>query len=189
MNFIAGMLYLIFKDEEAAFKVLVRMIDKYNLANMFNDDLPLLKVYFYQLERLISMFLPEMHAHFKDESVQTSYYSSPWFITIHSNVLQYHPDTENLPPVLTALWDLFILHGLKVVFKFSLYLLSEMQEDLLDLRFEYILNGVNDLGRTSFFRDTERAQNLGRYLKPFKVTNSLLRRLQEEYTIFHNHVK
>ena len=69
MNFIAGMLYLIFKDEEAAFKVLVRMIDKYNLANMFNDDLPLLKVYFYQLERLISMFLPELHAHFKDESV------------------------------------------------------------------------------------------------------------------------
>lgn len=66
MNFIAGLLYLLFQKEEQAFKVLVRIIDKYDMVNMFNEDLPQIKVYFYQFDRLISMFLPELHAHFKD---------------------------------------------------------------------------------------------------------------------------
>ena len=85
--------------------MLIRVIDKFELARLFNEDLPLLKVYFYQLDRLISQFLPELHCHFKDENINASYFSSPWFITLHSNILQYHPDTENLPPVLLALWD------------------------------------------------------------------------------------
>lgn len=85
--------------------MLVRIIEKYDMVNMFNEDLPQIKVYFYQFDRLISMFLPELHAHFKDENINASYYSSVWFITLHSNILQYHPDTQNLPVMLVALWD------------------------------------------------------------------------------------
>lgn len=85
--------------------MLVRVIDKYSMEKMFNDELPLIKVYFYQFDRLISMFLPELHAHFKDENINASYYSSVWFITLHSNILQYHPDTNKLPALLLAVWD------------------------------------------------------------------------------------
>ena len=72
------------------------------------------------------MMLPELHAHFKDENINSSYYSSAWFITLFTNTLQYHPDTNKLPGVLLAIWDEFILHGWKVIFKFSIYMLSEM---------------------------------------------------------------
>ena len=63
-----------------------------------------------------------------------------------------------------------------------------MQEDLMDLRFEYILNAINDLGRTGFFRCKKRAAGLGQALRGFKVTNTLLRRLSEEYTLFQSNL-
>ena len=55
---------------------------------LFHKDLPLLKRYFYQLDRLTSLRLPELHSHLKDEMIHASYYSSAWFITLLSNVLQ-----------------------------------------------------------------------------------------------------
>lgn len=69
------------------------------------------------------------------------------------------------------------------MFKFSLYMLSEMQEDLISLKFEKLLNAINEVGRTDFFRDPERAAKLPEELKAFKVTNSLLRRLEQEFKL------
>ena len=58
MNFIAGYLYLVFKDEETSFKALQEMIDKFNMQELFNSDLPKLKLFFYQMDRLVSICLP-----------------------------------------------------------------------------------------------------------------------------------
>lgn len=65
MNFIAGFLYLFFKDEAIAFAVMRELIRKFNMTKLFNTELPMLKLNFYQLDRLISILLPDLHAHFK----------------------------------------------------------------------------------------------------------------------------
>ena len=89
MNFLAGFLYLFFKDEEKTFKALTGLITKFDMNQLFKQDFPLLKQYFYKLDRLVSMKLPDLHTHFKNENIQASLYSSSWFITLMANALQY----------------------------------------------------------------------------------------------------
>jgi ecotropic viral integration site 5 protein len=47
MNFIAGFLYLLFKDEALSFAVLRDLIHRYNMGRLFNTELPMLKLNFY----------------------------------------------------------------------------------------------------------------------------------------------
>ncbi len=89
MNFLAGFLFLSFKDEEMTFKAFAGLIERFNMTELFKEDLPLLKQYFYKLDRLVSMMLPDLHSHFKNENVQASLYSSSWFITLMANGLQF----------------------------------------------------------------------------------------------------
>ena len=47
----------------------------------------MLKLMFYQLDRLIAINLPDLHNHFKEETINSSYYSSPFFITIFTSIV------------------------------------------------------------------------------------------------------
>jgi len=46
MNYIAGFLLAFVKDEEIVFKILVQFCDKYRMADLFNPDIPRLKLFF-----------------------------------------------------------------------------------------------------------------------------------------------
>ena len=65
MNFIAGFLYLFLQDEALSFAVLREVINQFDLSTLFNTELPMLKLNFYRLDRLISILLPDLHGHFK----------------------------------------------------------------------------------------------------------------------------
>jgi hypothetical protein len=65
MNFIAGFLYIMTKNEALAFTIMREVIKKYDLAILFNTETPMLKLDFYTLDRLISICLPDLHSHFK----------------------------------------------------------------------------------------------------------------------------
>ena len=88
MNFIAGFLYLSMeKQESLAFAVMREVIERFAMTQLFNTELPMLKLMFYQLDRLISINLPDLHNHFKDENINSSYFSSPFFITMFTSIL------------------------------------------------------------------------------------------------------
>jgi hypothetical protein len=65
MNFIAGFLYILFEKESLAYAVMKEIITKFKMDELFNTDLPMLKLNFYQLDRLIAILLPDLHTHFK----------------------------------------------------------------------------------------------------------------------------
>lgn len=65
MNFIAGFLYLMLQDEALSFAIMRAVIKKFELSLLFNSETPKLKLNFYQLDRLISILLPDLHTHFK----------------------------------------------------------------------------------------------------------------------------
>lgn len=70
MNFIAGFLYLgMQKEESLAFAVMREIIERQTMTHLFNAELPMLKLMFYQLDRLISIHLPDLHNHFKVSNV------------------------------------------------------------------------------------------------------------------------
>ena len=65
MNFIAGFLYLLLGKESLAYGVIKEIISKFNMANLFDTHQPMLKLNFYQLDRLIQIVLSDLHYHFK----------------------------------------------------------------------------------------------------------------------------
>jgi len=65
MNFIAGFLYITTKSEALAFTIMAEVIKRNDMATLFNTETPVLKLDFYTLDRLISIFLPDLHSHFK----------------------------------------------------------------------------------------------------------------------------
>jgi TBC1 domain family member 10 len=51
-------------DEEDSFYMLVSLLDNYQMAGLYKPGLPLLNKYFFQLNLLFKMHLPELHEHF-----------------------------------------------------------------------------------------------------------------------------
>ena len=127
MNFIAGFLYLTFNSESLAFAVMREVIIKYKMSQLYNTELPMLKLLFYKLDRLISINLPDLHNHFKDETINSSYFSSPYFITLFTNSMQMQTTGDHCQ-ILLRVWDYFIVHGWKSVFKLALIVLRQFEE-------------------------------------------------------------
>ena len=155
MNFVAGFLYLVFRDEQLSFKALMRIADIFDMSHLYKKELPKLKLFFYQLDRLIAVRLPMLHRHFKDEQINSGIFASAWFITQFTNSLQIQEKylkangTENLSNGLISdnllqLWDYFIASGWKSMFKMSLYLLKQNETQLLHLNFEEILTLIQE---------------------------------------------
>jgi hypothetical protein len=145
MNFIAGFLFLAFgKDESLAFAVIKAVIAKYRMHELFNTELPMLKLHFYEMDRLIALSLPDLHSHFKEESINSSYYSSPYFITLFTSVLQTQTSEEGAQ-LLFRLWDHFLVGGWKTIFKAAIAVLKENEEALLRMPFEVMLTQVVNL--------------------------------------------
>jgi hypothetical protein len=45
----------------------MRVAEIFDMSNLYKKELPKLKLFFYQLDRLIAIQLPQLHQHFKDE--------------------------------------------------------------------------------------------------------------------------
>lgn len=52
----AGFLYIVMKDEAKSFAVLKSLIQKNDMSELFNTENPKLKLFFYTLDRLISIY-------------------------------------------------------------------------------------------------------------------------------------
>jgi aarF domain-containing kinase len=129
MNFLAGFLVLITKDQALSFALLRGLVNKYDMSEIFNADKSKLKLFFYTLDRLISIYLPDLHSHFKEESVNSSMFCTTFFITLFTQVLQTQQTPEKIWK-LKRIWDYFIVYGWKAIFKVSVLMLRESEENL-----------------------------------------------------------
>jgi hypothetical protein len=88
LNYVAGLLLMVFDDPEVAFRALTVIVSKFRLADLFNQEMPRLKCYFYVLDRLLGLADGELSAHLKEEGINTTLFASAWFITIFTNTLK-----------------------------------------------------------------------------------------------------
>lgn len=97
----------------------------------------MLKLFFYQLDRLVSIFEPDLHSHFKDEMINSSYFASAWFITIFTNSIKNTvtssaaTEEAEVSEHLLQLWDYFLVSGWKAVLKMGLFVLKDSSDELL----------------------------------------------------------
>lgn len=74
MNFLAGFLFMFFKDESTTFRAFCGLFENLEMTELFQNDLEKLKLFFYKMDRLVSMYLPDLYTHLKNECVQSSLY-------------------------------------------------------------------------------------------------------------------
>lgn len=108
MNYIAAFLYQISSSEEEAFDLMYGLLLNTEYSHLFADDLSKLNRYFYVFDRLVYLYLPELHLCFKSNSITVNYFCSSWFITLFSNSLHYKPDYQS-PKIILNIWDDFLI--------------------------------------------------------------------------------
>ena len=108
MNYIAAFLLQLTQNEEEAFFFLYGIVSHTEYGDIFLNDLTKLKEFFYVFDRLLFIYLPELHIYFKNNAIIVSYFISPWFITLFTNTYQYVSENSS-PKILIRIWDEFLM--------------------------------------------------------------------------------
>ncbi|CAG9324067.1 unnamed protein product [Blepharisma stoltei] len=174
MNYVAGTLYVQLQDEELVFKCLIGMIEKFQMQPLYVQSLPKLKQFFYQLDRLIGILLPDIHSLFREIGLCSGHFTASWFITVFSSILQDKPE------LLLSIWDLFFLEGWKIAFKVCIAILSRASREIQGKRFEDVMSLLTNINTPNCPIDVFDERFLEKVHK-IDISNALLRDLESEY--------
>jgi len=105
MGFITGFLYLTCHNEEIAFDMLCTLMGSYEISNLSNESL--FHKVFYHMNKLIAIYLPKLHSHLFQEGLNASYFTSTWFLTAFTFILQY-AKKKSIPLLLNYIFDGFL---------------------------------------------------------------------------------
>ncbi|SCM08690.1 GTPase-activating protein, putative [Plasmodium chabaudi chabaudi] len=131
--------FILYMNEEDSFYMLIALLDKYKLNDLFSSSMPLLNEYLYILDKLLLHFFPNIYNHLEKENVHSSMYASQWFITLFSyniNILYA-----------IRIWDFFFIHNYTFLFKVALAFFKLQEEEILKESFEEILNRLKVLSK------------------------------------------
>jgi hypothetical protein len=178
MNYLAGTFFVVLQDETSTLRSLSALISKFTLRPLYLQENHMRELFFYQLDRLIQLYLPSVHASFYIAGVWPRLYSIPWFLTLFSGSFKKQ---ESL---VSKLWDMILLKGWKVVFKTSLVILDNLAHHLIGRDFDEIMSVLSEMTRNERYSYIF-TENLLRGLDSFKVTNRMLEYLKEEFRSNH----
>ena len=125
MGFISA-LFLTYMDEESSFYLLHSLMKKYQLEGVYLPDFPELKKHFYVLLILLKKHLPKIYDVFKSCDMMPSMYASEWFITLFCRELSFK--------YLVRFFDVFLLEGRKIIYRFGLALLKLRENDFINAK-------------------------------------------------------
>lgn len=123
MNFIIMPMLFIMPEEEA-FCLLVRLMNKYQLRELFVHDMPGLHLHLYQFERLLEDLEPTLYCHLNRRGVTPKLYATPWFLTLFA----YRFPLQ----LVMRVFDLVLCEGLEgAILKFGMALVQRNAQMLL----------------------------------------------------------
>ncbi|KAK5045684.1 hypothetical protein LTR84_009053 [Exophiala bonariae] len=137
MNFII-MPLLFTMPEEEAFCLLVRLMNKYQVRDLFIQDMPGLHLHLYQFERLLEDLEPALYCHLNRRSVTPKLYATQWFLTLFA----YRFPLQ----LVMRVFDLVLCEGLEgAILKFGMAVVQRNVQTLL---------GMNDMqALTNFLKE------------------------------------
>jgi hypothetical protein len=184
MNFLAALFYDIIKNEEETFYLLKCFFINCKYGIIFKDSLKKLKIYFTILERLIYLYLPKIYNKLIVNQIQVSFFSSPYFVTLFTNIYTFHQDNAN--KFLLHTLDDFILEGWCTIFSTFICVLKYFEKKILNLTGEELIKFiVNDIGKSDLFND-ENYNTFYQLKKNNWINNKLIESLEEEIEIEKN---
>ena len=118
--------------EEEAFASLVRILEDYNLRELYKEGMEGMRVRAYQLNALVQEQLPGLHRHMGECGIQPLMYAAQWFMALYA--------TDFPLAVVLRIVDVMLVEGEDVLMRVALALLRANQEILLKLKFESLLD-------------------------------------------------
>jgi len=183
MNYIAAFLLQIFNyDEEKTFIFMVGILENTEFGTLFENDLKLLKIYFFIVDKIIEIFLPKIHKIFLKESILTNFFAPSWFLTIFTNISNQF-EIENAPKVSILVVENFFVEGWITVIRTGFTLINYYQEEIIKLKRDEIMNFmINNLIRLDLIKNENFIEFLKHYeISRKKIKKDLIQNLTEIY--------
>ena len=182
MNFIAAFLLNITGDEEEAFYLFLSLLLTSDYGSLFTKELSNLRKYFYVFERILDILLPELYNYLKVNNIKTSFFISPWFITLFTDTYLNIEHREN-PKILMRIWDLFLFSGCKSILKVGISILKSFETKIMSLTYEELLTFlISEIPKSEFFQNSSYENLMKTYIN-FKIESSLISNIESEYQI------
>uniref|UniRef100_A0A8C8CZX1 Rab GTPase-activating protein 1 n=1 Tax=Oncorhynchus tshawytscha TaxID=74940 RepID=A0A8C8CZX1_ONCTS len=156
-SFLAAVL-LLHMPEEQAFSVLVKIMFDYGLRDLFKQNFEDLHCKFFQLERLMQEYIPDLYNHFLNVGLEAHMYASQWFLTLF-----------------TAKFPLYMVFHI-----IDLLLCETSREDLLATDFEGALKFFR-VPVPKRYRSEENAKKLMELACSMKISQKKLKKYEKEY--------
>uniref|UniRef100_A0A8C9T350 Rab GTPase-activating protein 1 n=1 Tax=Scleropages formosus TaxID=113540 RepID=A0A8C9T350_SCLFO len=170
-SFLAAVL-LLHMPEEQAFSVLVKIMFDYGLRELFKQNFEDLHCKFFQLERLMQEYIPDLYNHFLNINLEAHMYASQWFLTLF---------TAKFPLYMVFhIIDLLLCEGISVIFNVALALLKTSKDDLLQTDFEGALKFFR-VPVPKRYRSEENAKKLMELACSMKISQKKLKKFEKEY--------
>ncbi|KAH7307647.1 hypothetical protein KP509_22G070600 [Ceratopteris richardii] len=122
MNYVAGLLLLVMKNEEAAFWMLAVLLENILVKDCYNDDLTGCHVEQRVFKDLLKKHCPRLVMHLENIGFDISLVITEWFLGLFSKSLP----TETV----MRIWDILFNEGARVLFRIALAIFK-IQEDVL----------------------------------------------------------
>lgn len=127
MNFMVMPLLLTMMPQEEAFCLLVRLMNKYQVRDLFVQDMPGLHLHLYQFERLLEDLEPALYCHLKRRGVTPDLYATQWFLTMFA----YRFPLQ----LVMRVYDLVLCEGLEgAILKFGMAVIQRNVPRLLEMQ-------------------------------------------------------
>ena len=178
MNYLASFLYQITLNEEDSFYIILGLFITKKFSLIFQKNMSKLKTYFNLMDKLIYLYLPKIHFHFKKHQIKTDFFLSPYFITLFTHIYPFIQEKNNI--FIMRVWDEFIINGWKTIFEVILTLLKLKEKILLKMEgdelVDYLVNKVN---KDDIFsnKNYEKFEEMKKF---FIVSNDLITNIEEE---------
>lgn len=114
-------------DEVEAFELLVKLMNKYGLRELFIQDMPGLHRALYQFERLLEDLEPALYCHLRRRGVPPQLYATQWFLTLFA----YRFPLQ----LVLRIYDLIFEEGLEsTILKFGIAIMRRNVDALLEMK-------------------------------------------------------
>ena len=180
MSFIGQFLLVITKyDEERSFDIFSALITKGDYGSLMENNFEEMKKYFYVFERLINIYLPDLYIVLNKNNVSSSYYITPWFITLFT-----HSFCTSHTRILVRIFDTFVLDGWTCIIRIGLLLLKYYQNNLIEMKFEEILQFlINELKEKYVFFNNSNYDKFIELYHEMKIPRGLVINIENEFEL------
>jgi hypothetical protein len=179
MNFLVVFLYdLTNNKEEDTFSLFSNLVNNTELSKIYDIKFETLKCYFYILNRLIFLFLPQISQKFEEIKLSVDCFACPYFITLFSNT--YIISNSSIQFMMFII-DSFILKGWRIIFSSILSVLKYNEKEILEKENDEVFNFVvNDIIKSDIFKK-ENFDNFLKLYKNFYIKGELIDSLKDEF--------